>query len=87
MPDKATLEYKLKTEDEEIARMREECRKILTADNTLKLTQNVMHNGDLKTSLEDMRIILTSRIVETDRRIEELEELKIKKLAYLLSKD
>jgi hypothetical protein len=57
-----------------------------SADAEKEKTPHVMQNGELKKSLEDMKTILTTRIVETNRRIEELEELKRKKLEFLLSK-
>jgi hypothetical protein len=56
------------------------------ADAEKPKTSDVMQNRELKKSLEDMKTILTTRIVETNRRIEELEELKRKKLELLLSK-
>ena len=83
-----TLENKLKIEDEEIAQIREECKKILIAekDNIHEITQYVNHNGNVKISFEDVRNILTFRIAEADRRVEKIEELKRKKLEFLISK-
>ena len=81
------LENKLRIEDEEIAQIREECLRMLVSYNefTYEMAQHAMRNGDAKISLEDVKIILTSSIAETDRRVEKLEELKRKKLEFLLS--
>ena len=83
-----TLENKLRIEDEEIAQIREECIRMLTAerDNIHEITQCVNHNGDVKIYAEDVRNILTSKIAEADRRVEKIEELKRKKLEFLISK-
>jgi hypothetical protein len=84
MKDRMTLENKLRIEDEEIAQIREECIRMLTAekDNIHVLTQYVNHNEDVKISFEDVRNILTFRIAEADRRVEKIEELKRKKLIF-----
>ena len=86
MEDKMTLEYKLRMEDEEIARIREECLRMLTKekDNIPEITPCVIHNRDVKISLEDVKNILTFRIAETDHRVEKIEELKRKKLEFLI---
>lgn len=86
MKDKMTLEYKLRMEDEEIARIREECLRMLTKekDNIHEITPCVIHNRDVKISLEDVKNILTFRIAETDHRVEKIEELKRKKLEFLI---
>jgi hypothetical protein len=88
MKDRMTLENKLRIEDEEIAKIREECIRMLTVerDNIYEIKQCVNHNGDVKISLEDVRNILTSRIAEADRRVKKIEELKRKKLEFLISK-
>jgi hypothetical protein len=88
MRDKMILEYKLRMEDEEIAQIKEECLRMLTKerDNIHEITQCVIHNGDVKISLEDVKNILTFRIAEADRRVEKIEELKRKKLEFLIFK-
>ena len=82
------LENKLRLEDEVVAQIREECIRMLTAekDTICEITQCVIHNEDVKISVEDVKNILTSRIAETNRRVEKLEELKGKKLEFLISK-
>jgi hypothetical protein len=61
---------------------------MLTAekDTIHEITQCVFHNEDVKISVEDVKNILTSRIAKTNRRVEKLEELKGKKLEFLISK-
>ena len=61
---------------------------MLTAekDTIHEKTQCVFHNEDVKISVEDVKNILTSRIAKTNRRVEKLEELKGKKLEFLISK-
>jgi hypothetical protein len=86
--DKVKLENKLRIEDEEVAQIREECIRMLTAkkDTIYEITQCVIHKEDAKIYTEDLKNILTSRIVETNRRVEKIEELKRKKLEFLISK-
>jgi hypothetical protein len=88
MKDKMTLEYKLRIEDEEIARINEECLRMLTKeeDNIHEITHCLIHKGDVKISFDDVKNILTVRIAEADRRVEKIEELKRKKLEFLNSK-
>jgi hypothetical protein len=73
--DKVKLENKLRIEDEEVSQIREECIRLLAAekDTIHEITQCVLHSEDVKISIEDVKTILTSRIAETNRRVESLK--------------